>query len=104
MSPFDEKRAHPREACDVPVTIATDELAWLARIVDISDDGVFVSSALQPSVGSVLPLKFRHPTHTSLMEVDGEVRHLVTQSVSEKRPTGFGVFVPRLAIRRSSAE
>ena len=96
MSSSVERRAHPREACKVSVTIISDELAWIGTILDFSDGGVFVSSTLQPNVGSTLQFRFRHPADRSLVEIDGEVKHLIKESESEDRPTGFGVFFARL--------
>jgi len=96
MSGSDERRAHPRTSCNVPVTIISDELAWIGTILDFSEGGVFVSSTLQPSVSSVLRFRFRHPDDTSLVEIDGEVKHVVRETDAADQSTGFGVFFAHL--------
>lgn len=70
-----ERRVHPRIPCKVPVTIISDDFARMVSIVDYSEGGVCIASSLQPSVGSVLDLRFRHPADSRLVMKRGVVRH-----------------------------
>ncbi len=70
-----ERRVHPRHPCRVPVTIISDDFAWMVNIVDYSEGGVCIASSLQPSVGSILDLRFRHPVDSRLVMRRGVVRH-----------------------------
>jgi len=104
MSSSDERRAHPRHACDMAVTIISDELAWIGTILDFSKGGIFVSSTLQPTVGSVLQFRFQHPTDGSQVQIDGEVRHVVKETEAAGERTGFGVFFAHLLSSTSPVE
>jgi hypothetical protein len=75
VTTFEERRAHPRHACRVPVTIIADDFSWLVNIVDYSEGGVCIESSLQPAVGSELDLRFHHPEDSRMVVTRGVVRH-----------------------------
>ncbi len=90
MSDPKERRAHPRSPCEIPVLILSDEFAWKGTILDYSEGGAFVTSTLQPGVGSTLGFQFQRPSDAVEVEIQGVVRRTSDKAGSSGQE-GFGV-------------
>ena len=77
MTKPQERRAHPRSTCKIPVLIISDQFAWKGTILDYSEGGALVVSSLQPGVGSALAFRFERPADAATVEVLGVVRRVV---------------------------
>ena len=86
-----ERRAHPRSPCKIPVMIVSDDFAWRGTILDYSENGALIIATLQPGIGSTLVFQFQRPDDSTLIEVQGEVKRPVKVRGSSPDELGFGV-------------
>lgn len=68
-----ERREHPRKACSMRVTFATQDLLLRDTVRNISPGGVFIETSAPLSVGQNITLWFSPPHRQDLIKIRGEI-------------------------------
>lgn len=91
-----ERRAFPRRGLDIPVTIASVRGSWTGRILDISHEGVAISSSGAPTTAGEFPQNLRAYFRTpSGRPADFEVRYARTELAEGTVGFRFGPLTSR---------
>ena len=86
-----DRRAHPRKPCLLKVYLRQERRTWEGTIINYSETGVFVAAREAVKLGDEVQLRFRRPSDTAVIEVDGWVRRVVMEPGSLGGDTGYGI-------------
>lgn len=71
----ENKRTLVRKACDIPISYATQNRVYSARITDISKNGLFIETKTPLNVGEVIMLSFNMQGYDRPFKIKGKVAH-----------------------------
>jgi Tfp pilus assembly protein PilZ len=87
---FEGKRKHTRKPLLTVVDYATQGQVYRDFIQNISDDGVFIQTAVPTYIGQELSLTFALPSHRKHIKLTGEVVRISPQGIGVRFKTAKG--------------
>ncbi len=92
MSPPNQRRANPRVALEVSVTLESDDNFYAGIANDVSEGGVFVATYQPPPVGATVDLTLILPDSAEQFACSGVVRWIRDlHPASCDAPNGCGI-------------
>ncbi len=73
MGNDDDRRAHPRHPCLISAAFYFDDDVWPGTVLNYSESGVFIASKAPVREGDTVLLRFRRPTDSETIQVQGMV-------------------------------
>jgi uncharacterized protein (TIGR02266 family) len=86
----DDRRARPRYAVTMSVTLVGDHNFYMGLTENLSEGGLFVQTQRTLPIGTILRVEFTLPTSSTPVSVVGEVRWVRSANAVRKDHDNFG--------------